>query len=490
MKKLIETLIIIALLGVLVFFGKDKLAMFYSNQGFDYYENASYEQAIDSFKKSIALDPLVSTVHYNLAKAYDKAQLKEEAISEYRKSISLDPSFTWGYEALANIYFEKKLYDKAIAVLQEASANGVNDDEIGPLINHVSSEYMANLINTAMAEFAKGKKVKARKLLNKALEINPNFTLAYYTLGYFYYVEEKHDKAIDKLKKAIRLDPMFFPCHKMLGDIYFEQKDFQKSADAYKAAASINTNDAALLNNIGLAFMNLEDYQEAIKFLERAVRAEPDNIHFQYSLASVYRDAGMLNESVSEYSKIIAKDPKYPNVHNDLADIYEREGSKEEAVKEYSKELKLCQKKLKKNPNDPLLLNGIACAYNGIGEYDKAKIFAKRAIAIKPDYREAYLTLANIENNLCNFDDSMAALKRANVLSPDEPYFIKEAMDNVRQLKFFPTTIIYLKNKRRFEGRIKTQTKESIILEMDIGSSVGMVRLQRDDIERIVSKEE
>ena len=259
MKKLIETLIIIVLLGVLVFFGKDKLAMFYSNQGFDYYENASYEQAIDSFKKSLTLDPSVSTVHYNLAKAYDRAQLKEEAISEYRKSISLDPSFTWGYEALANIYFEKKLYDKAIAVLQEATANGVNNDEIDPLVNHVSSAYMVNLINTAMTAFDNGDKVKARELLSKALQLNPNFALGYYIFGYFYYLEEKLDKAVEKLKKAIQLDPMFLPACRLLGDIYFEKKDFSKAADAYKVALSINTNDAVLLNNLGICFMNLED---------------------------------------------------------------------------------------------------------------------------------------------------------------------------------------------------------------------------------------
>ena len=490
MKKLIETLIIIVLLGVLVFFGKDKLAMFYSNQGFDYYENASYEQAIDSFKKSLTLDPSVSTVHYNLAKAYDRAQLKEEAISEYRKSISLDPSFTWGYEALANIYFEKKLYDKAIAVLQEATANGVHNDEIDPLVNHVSSEYMANLINAAMTAFDNGDKVKARELLSKALQLNPNFALGYYTFGYFYYFEGKLDKAVEKLKKAIQLDPMFLPAHRLLGDIYFEKKDFSKAADAYKVALSINTNDAVLLNNLGICFMNLEDYHKAAKYLEEALNLDPGNINFQYSLASVYRDAGMLKESAEEYKSIINKEPDYPNVHNDLADIYAREGHKEKASRQYKEELDFCLEKLQAKPNDPFLLNGIACAYNGIGEYDKAKIYAKRAIAAKPDYREAYLTLSNIENNLCDFKSSMGALKRANELSPDDPYFIKEAMDNVRQLKFFPTTVIHMKNNRRFEGIIKRQTKDSITLEMDIGSTVGTIRLLRRDITRIVSKEE
>lgn len=490
MINILKILTITILLAVIAFIGKDKLATFYSNKGYDYYESASYEEAIDYFNKSLILNPSVSTVHYNLAKACEKAQLTEEAISEYRKAIQLDTSFVWGYEALANIYFEQKLYKKATAVLKEAEANGISTNETASLINHISSEYIANLINTAMTEFYNGRKIKARELLNKVLLINPDFALAYYTYGYFYYTEGKYDKAVEKLNKAIELAPKFFPAHKMLGDIYFEQKEFSQASDVYKTAASININDAVLQNNIGLAFMHLENYQQAAKHLEKAVNLDPKNIHFQYSLASVYRDADRLKESAIAYKNIINTHPDYPNVHNDLADIYEREDRKDEALEEYGKELELCQERLLVKPNDPQLLNGIACAYNGVGEYAKAKIFAKRALAAKPDYQEAYLTLSNIENNLCNFDASMTALKQANALSSQKLLFIEEAMDNVRQLKFFPTTVIYLKNKRRFEGIIKSKTKESILLEMDIGSAVGTVRLSRDEIEQIVDKEE
>jgi len=207
-------------------------------------------------------------------------------------------------------------------------------------------------------------------------------------------------------------------------------------------------------------------------------------------LASVYRDGGNLEESAAEYKKIILKNPDYPNVHNDLANIYEQEGRKEDAIAEYKKELESCQNKLLIAPANPFLLNGIACAYNGIGEYEKAKRSVKKALAIKPDYREAYLTLSNIQNNLCDYEGAMATLKQADMLSSQKFYFIEEAMDNIRQLNFFPTHIIYMKNKRSFNGIIKRETDKRIILEVDIGSAIGTVTLLRDDIERVVRKEE
>ncbi len=490
MKKIFELLIIIVLLIVLVFIGKNKLATFYSNQGYDYYESASYDKAIEYFKSSLKLDPLVSTVHYNLAKAYESAGLTGKAEYEYRKAIQLDASFTRGYEALANIYFEQKSYKKAIAVLKEAEASASGPQEMRQLISHVSSEYTAHLINTAMDAFSKGDKPKAYALLNKALKANPTFPFLYHTLGYFYYVDEKYDKAVEKLNKAIQIDNTFFPAHQLLGDIYFEERSFNKAVKVYEMAASINRNDATLLNNLGLAFMNLENYQEAINILEEAVSLDPQNTNFRYSLASVYRDAGRLKESGAEYIKIINKQFDYPNAHNDLADVYVQESREDEAIREYTAELDSCLVKLQANPNDPLLLNSAARAYNGIGEYDKAKISVKKALAIKPDYRQAYLTLANIQNNLCAFEDSMLALKQAKALSPQRLYFIEKAINNVRGLKFFPNTVVYLKNKRRFEGIVKRETKDAIILEIDIGSSVGTVTLPRDDIERIASMEE
>ena len=490
MKKILEILLILGLLVILVLVGKNQLAAFYSNQGYDYYENASYDMAIDCFNKSLMLNPSVSAVHYNLAKSYEGAQLTEQAISEYRKAIQLDNSFIWSYEALANIYFEQKAYKRAIVVLKEAEANASNKQEIADLINHVSSEYMAQLINIAMDEFANEDRAKAYKLLDKALQINPNFAFIHYTLGYFYYAENKHDKAVGKLNEAIRLDSMFFPAHKLLGDIYFEEKSFEEAVREYKTAISINSYDATLLNNLGLAFMNLENYQEAIKFLKEAVSLAPENINFRYSLASVYKDAGEFEKSIIEYNKVINEQPNYPNVYNDLANIYQQQGRKEKAIEEYKKELVLCRDRLLASPNDPLLLNGIACAYNGIGEYDKAKAFADKALRIDPDCREAYLTLATIQNNLCNFDDAMAALEQAKAVSTQKLYYIDKAIANVGELKFFPTDVIYMKNKRCFEGKIKRKTKDAIILEIDIGSTVGTVTLRKDNIERIVAKED
>lgn len=488
MKRIAEWLIIAILLTALVFIGRVKLAAFYSNRGYEFYQKGMYNRAIDSFRISIRLNPSAGTVHYNLAKAYDAAGLQKKATAEYKKAILFDSSFLWPYEALAEKYFRQKRYEEAIAILKTAPSDASDDQSANHLINHVSSEYIAHLLNTAMDTYSSGDRQKAYRLLDKVLKANPNLALTYYVLGYFYYNDNQPDAAKERLYEAVRRDKKFFHAHKLLGDIYFEERDFDEAVAEYGKALVIDGRDVTLLNNLGLALMNLERYKDALNFIEKAVMLSPGDINFRYSLASLYRDMGMLEESAAEYKRIILEQPGYLNVHNELAGVYEQQGRKEEAVKEYKRQIDICSRRLLADPDNPILLNSIARAYNGTGEYDTAKVFINKALSIDPDYQEAYMTLANLENNLCNFDASMKALKEAEALSPQELYFIAEAINNVKSLKFLPTHIVYLQNNRRLEGIMKKETDEAVVLEMDIGSTIGEVTLLRSDIERIVNK--
>jgi tetratricopeptide (TPR) repeat protein len=135
-------------------------------------------------------------------------------------------------------------------------------------------------------------------------------------------------------------------------------------------------------------------------------------------------------------------------------------------------------------------------AYNEIGEYGRAKGLAGKALTIKPDYRQVYLTLASIYRNLGKPEESLIALEKAKGLSKQRNFFVEKAITDTKELKYIienkidfrPIDTVYLKNGRQLKGVIREETEDSIILEMNIGSSVGTVTLSRDSIERIVNK--
>ena len=496
-KIIVELLIFLILVAFFIFVGKDKLAAFYYNRGCSYYETNLYKEAIGCFNKSLKFSPSVSKTHYSLANAYDADDQEEKAIEEYKKAIQIDAHFLWGYEALTDVYLRRGDYLEAVAMLKKAEDMLPNNQGIKDLINLTSFKQVAYLINNGVDAFSAGEKSKGYELLNKALKINPDFVFTRYSLGYFYYTEHRYDEALDMLDKASNLDSEFIFTHKLLGDIYFAKKDFNKAIDEYKKALLINSQDPVILNNLGLSFMNLEDYPQAIGSLEKAVELDPQNINFRYSLASLYRDTGRTKESVLEYKKIMEGQSAYPNVHNDLADIYKKDGHNKEAFEEYQKEIDYCRMKLLTVSDDPVLLNNIAYAYNGLGQYAKAKDLIDKVLVAKPDYREAYLTLASIQNNLGEYQDALVSLEKAKKLSSQRQVFIEQKIENIKEefkaigrkkMKFRPTETVYLKTGRKFEGIIVGETKDRITLEINIGNSMGRIMLSKDDIERIASK--
>ena len=495
MKKNIEIIIILILFVGFIFIGKNKLAVLYYNQGQVFYQKQMYKKAIEYFIKSLKINPSIDTVHYSLGNAYLQEKLEDEAVREYKEAIKINSRFIWGYEALADIYTRKGLYQKTIDMLTEAQAIAVDNKEIADLIKYTSSIYLSALLNTSIDYFQANDKAKAYELLNKALEINPSFAYTYYTLGYFYFIDQRYDQAIEMLSKAVKIDNEFFLAHKLLGDIYFKKHLFYKAINEYKRVLLVDKFNAMVISNLGLAYMNLEMYQEAVPFLKRAVSLDPKNISFRYSLASIYRDQGKFKEAALEYQRVIDLQPDYPNVYNDLGDVYKNEGRIEEANREYNKEIFYCQKRLLKNPNDYFALNDISYAYNEIKDYNNAKLNIEKAIALKPEFQEAFLTLSKIQRSLGQKEDALITLEKAKSLAKQKQIFIdnevlgvKKDLDIYYQSKvnLKPIDKIYLKNGRIFEGVIQKEDSENIVLVVNIGISKGTVTLSRKNIEKVI----
>mgnify|MGYP005866837549 CR=1 FL=1 len=78
------------------------------------------------------------------------------------------------------------------------------------------------------------------KYIKKALEINPNLSVAYNDLGYIYYAKGNYEKAGEYLKRAIELNPDLLQAHTNLGLTLATQKRFDEAEKEYRKAIEIN----------------------------------------------------------------------------------------------------------------------------------------------------------------------------------------------------------------------------------------------------------
>jgi tetratricopeptide (TPR) repeat protein len=335
--------------------------------------------------------------------------------------------------------------------------------------------------------FLEGKKPRAYELINNALLLSPDFAYSHYTLGYFYYNDNKYDEAIVELKKTIEQTNTFWPAYKLLGDIYFTKNDYADAVEQYKFALNLNFNDAVLNNDLGLALMELERYKEAAEYLKQAAKLDQGDINVRYNLASVLRDLGSYAESAEMFKEVLHLWPDYPGVLADLGDIYKIQGDITEAKSYYDKQVKSAKAQLAKNPNDHVALNNLARAYNGLKKYDDAKELIKKCLALKPDYRDGYLTLAAIQQSMEEYNAALVTLNKAKSMSRSAGFIDRGIMGIKNTIKKFVTIDkVYLKNGRILEGNIKEESDDKLVMELFSGGSRGEITLSSGDIQRIV----
>jgi TolB-like protein/Tfp pilus assembly protein PilF len=144
---------------------------------------------------------------------------------------------------------------------------------------------------------------KAIELFKKAIELDPNYALAYAGLGDAYAMRvnnfgfpgEYLDLAIEMSSKAISLDPNLAEGYKALGLAQESKGDVKKGLESYSKAVELNPNYAPAITNIGLIEFNLGKYDDALKWWRKAVELQPGYTRYYSSTALAYLYLGYDN---------------------------------------------------------------------------------------------------------------------------------------------------------------------------------------------------
>ena len=180
---------------------EDKNAFDYFLLGNNLYYEKQYEEAINSYKKAIKINPKDYRSYFNIAVVYGEQKEYKKSISFYEKVIEINPKDDGAYNNMGRAYFELEKYKEAITFYE------------------------------------------------KAIEINPNDDRIYYNMGITYVKLKEYEEAIVFYKKAIDLNPKNDGIYYNLGVVYGILKMYQEAITSYKKAIQINTkNNEAYIN--------------------------------------------------------------------------------------------------------------------------------------------------------------------------------------------------------------------------------------------------
>ena len=278
-------------------------------------------EAVDAFKKAIAIEP-ASGPYNDLGRAYDCLDKEAEAEASFKQAIRLNPNntsalFNLGFEyahhvkieAAKNVLLELKRKDperaKKLEVEIEVAYEAERAEAAGLALfaDHDSKKYLAE-----------GEKYRQSKDYLRAIEsdkksvsIKPSSD-AYNELGLSYLALKQYPNAVLAFQQAIQLEATDPILHYNLAKTYLEMGQYEKSGSSAREALRLKPDDAEAVNLLGVAHGRLKEYVEAITEFQRAIRLAPENGRFYHNLGKTYFLMGRRADAQLVYKKLLNLD--------------------------------------------------------------------------------------------------------------------------------------------------------------------------------------
>jgi tetratricopeptide (TPR) repeat protein len=116
----------------------------------------------------------------------------------------------------------------------------------------------------------KGEYKKAVSDYNKAIEINPEFVVAYLDRGFTYSKMGEYEKAMSDYNKAIEINPRYAKAYYNRGFLYRKMGEYDKAISDYTKAIEIDSKYSLAYYNRGNAYYYKGEYENAWEDIKKA----------------------------------------------------------------------------------------------------------------------------------------------------------------------------------------------------------------------------
>jgi tetratricopeptide (TPR) repeat protein len=162
---------------------------------------------------------------------------------------------------------------------------------------------------------------QAKEYLERALQINPNYTeaglnlaITYNELGEYKKAKEIYNTLISTTKKQKdSMDPFargkIANMHFKLGQTYIEMGAYKEGIAEYKKALSLCPSFVDIRVRLGCAYRDIGEFECAYKELTKAIQIKPSYIEAQIHLGITLYTMNKKKEAIAIWQEALKKDP-------------------------------------------------------------------------------------------------------------------------------------------------------------------------------------
>jgi len=140
--------------------------------------------------------------------------------------------------------------------------------------------------------------------LQKAISLRPDYTEAYFNMGFCYQMLNQLPESEAFYLKVLAIDSTFLQAYSKLGELYLLQHDMEKAVlmnEKIKLIAPLS--DMSYIN-LGKIYLTAGDTLQSMQNFEKAAELSPDNVELLKNLAAFYDYRGN-KEKASYYTKLL-----------------------------------------------------------------------------------------------------------------------------------------------------------------------------------------
>ena len=393
----------------------------YTSRAITYLNLQDTVKAINDYTAAIKASQETESLYEKRAQVYYEMGKYDLADADYRKMIDLKPGDVMGYMGIGRN-----------ANIQERWEDAIKQFDY---VTKLASEYSLGYSFRAEAYIGLEKWNEATDDIVKALTLDWDRKAHYLALTL---KEPAFTMLVSKMKVQSAKSPNEATWPFYIATLYEQATDYNKAIEYYTIANSKNMSEK-MYQNISKCHYKLGNYDEALANINQALNMDSTNVGFLAQKADICYENGDAKAAVSEWDKVLAMQPEYgygyyrrgwyKELSGDLdggledlsmsivlepeesyfygtrGDLYVKLGKRDLAEADFKKVIEI--------EDTPEKYECIQYAYQGLGQYDKAREAMDIIIARNTTDYGNYYDAACLYSRMKDKDNALKYLEKA-----------------------------------------------------------------------------
>ncbi len=212
------------------------------------------------------------------------------------------------------------------------------DEDVGKITTNSPEAYKYYSEGTRLRN--KGEYRQSIQAMEQAIDIDPEFAMAYHSMALSYNDLKFRDMAKTYFQKALEFSDRLSNRERLLiqGDFFFgSRRAYDRAVQTYEQLLELYPDDRNGNSGLARIYSSLELWDKAIALLETNLQNRDDNVETYGRLATAYEAKGLYDKAQNELENYLREFSDNALIHKDLALNYFSQGKIELALMEIEK---------------------------------------------------------------------------------------------------------------------------------------------------------